>query len=85
MNLDQDDKGNAQCAVHIAVTDEQSAQNSLPRPQLVSPPTMRLLRVPLQYPRKASTLEPRGTKMARAPTLPERMEDTSHGSPAREM
>ena len=23
MNLDQDDKGNAQCAVHIAVTDEQ--------------------------------------------------------------
>ena len=36
---------------------------------------MRLLRVPLQYPREASTLEPRGAKVARAATISERMEE----------
>ena len=41
-----------------------SAQDCLPRPQLVSPPAMCLLRVPLQHPRKAGTLEPRGAEMA---------------------
>ena len=34
-----------------------SAQDRLPRSQLVSPPEMPLLRVSLQYPREASTLE----------------------------
>lgn len=35
-----------------------SAQDGLPRPQLISPPAMRPLRVPLQYPREASAVEP---------------------------
>src|SRR6266478_773716 len=50
-----------------------STQDGLPRPQLVSPPAMPLLWVSLQYPREASTLEPRGSKVARAPSITERM------------
>ena len=61
------------------------AKDRLPRPQLVSPPAMRLLRVPLQYPRKASTLEPRGTEVAGAATIPEGMEEMSDVSTAGEM
>src|SRR5258708_34213176 len=41
---------------------------------------MRLLRVPLQYPRKAGTLEPRGTEVAGATTIPEGMEEISECS-----
>src|SRR5258708_17286483 len=37
---------------------------------------MRLLRVTVQYPRKASTLEPRGSEVAGVATLTEGMEET---------
>jgi len=52
-----------------------SAQDGVSRSQLVSPPAMPLLRVPLQYPRKASALEPRRTKMAGTATISEGMEE----------
>ena len=54
-----------------------SAQDGLPWPQLVSPPAMRPLRVPLQYPRKASALEPCGTEVAGTSPIPEGMEESS--------
>ena len=56
-----------------------SAKDGLSRPQLVSPPAMHLLRVPLQYPRKASTLESGGAEVAGGATIPEGMEEMSDG------
>lgn len=38
---------------------------------------MRLLRVPLQYPRKASALEPRGSEVAGTTPISEGMEESS--------
>jgi len=52
-----------------------SAQDRLPRPQFISPPAMCLLRVPLQYPRKTSTLEPRGAQVAWSAPFEKRMEE----------
>ena len=52
-----------------------SAQDGLPRPQLVSPPAMCFLRLSLRYP-EAGALEPRGSEVARAATIPEGMEET---------
>lgn len=62
-----------------------STQNRLPRPQFVSPPALCILRIPLQYPRKASTLEPRGTEVAGAATISERMEERADIGAAREV
>jgi hypothetical protein len=50
-----------------------SAQDRVPRSQLLSPPAMPLLRVSLRYPGEASTVEPRGSEVARAPSIAERM------------
>src|SRR5229473_1731190 len=41
---------------------------------------MCLLRLPLQYPRKTGTLEPRGQEVAGATTIPEGMEEISECS-----
>ena len=42
--------------------------------QFVPASTMRLLWLPLQYPRTAGALEPRGTEVAGTATITERME-----------
>jgi len=58
------------------------AQDRVPRPQLVSPPEMPLLRVSLQYPREGSSLEPSGAEVAGAPPIKEGMGESTDASSA---
>ena len=62
-----------------------SAKDRVPRPQFLSPPEMPLLRVSLQYPREARTMEPRGSEVARAPSIAERMGQSAGASSAWEV
>ena len=62
-----------------------STQDGLPRPQLVSPPAMPLLRVSLQYPREASMLEPRGSEVAGTAAIAEGMGESADASSAGEV
>ena len=62
-----------------------SAQDGLSRSQFVSPPTMSLLRVSLQYAGEASTMEPGGSEVAGASPLAEGMGESADTSPAGEV
>jgi len=54
-----------------------STQNCLPRPQLVLPPSVCLLRLPFHHPGKAGTLEPGGGQVAGPTAVAEWMEEES--------